>query len=273
MRSFSFISVTAPVSRQDFEAAETHYLAVAQLLPDNPAALNNVAWVMNRLKKPGAVTVCGKGCRDAPSGPGFLDTLADRGRPGRLEQGRGTRGEGAGSCSRSPRISPQPGQTLSAQGRQGAREGRTSVASGLGDGSGDKLRLRACCGRSETRSDRNWVVGSLYIFSLPRPAFLKKCCNIKDLKRWHPLCLHRCARDPVCSLRSLEHVIILASAVSGSQPARRGRISSPSTSTRTTLGIVGSIGTVTGHRTSTTTATITFQANSGYRFVDGVPRR
>jgi len=35
------------------------------------------------------------------------------------------------------------------------------------------------------------------------------------------------------------------------------------------LGIVGSIGTVTVDRTSTTTATITFQANSGYRFVDG----
>jgi putative PEP-CTERM system TPR-repeat lipoprotein len=64
------------VGRQDFEAAETHYLAALQLLPDNPAALNNVAWVMNRLKKPGAITYAEKAVAMRPREPAFLDTLA-----------------------------------------------------------------------------------------------------------------------------------------------------------------------------------------------------
>jgi Flp pilus assembly protein TadD len=57
------ISVDVAVARQDFEAAKGHYLAVVQLQPENPIGLNNLAWVMNRLKEPGAITYARGGLR------------------------------------------------------------------------------------------------------------------------------------------------------------------------------------------------------------------
>jgi Putative Zn-dependent protease, contains TPR repeats len=64
------------VSRQEFEKAEAQYLAVVQLQPDHPAGLNNLAWVMNRLKKPGAINYAEKAVAMRPQEPAFLDTLA-----------------------------------------------------------------------------------------------------------------------------------------------------------------------------------------------------
>jgi putative PEP-CTERM system TPR-repeat lipoprotein len=64
------------VARQEFEKAEAHYLAAVQLLPDSPVGLNNLAWVMNRLKKPGAITYAEKAVALRPQEAAFLDTLA-----------------------------------------------------------------------------------------------------------------------------------------------------------------------------------------------------
>jgi len=64
------------VARQDYEAAQTHYLSVVQLQPDDPVGLNNLAWVMHRLKKPGAMAYAEKAVALRPQHPTFLDTLA-----------------------------------------------------------------------------------------------------------------------------------------------------------------------------------------------------
>ena len=64
------------MNRQNLEAAEAHYLAVVQLVPDNPMGLNNLAWVMNSLKKPGAITYAEKAVAINPENPAYLDTLA-----------------------------------------------------------------------------------------------------------------------------------------------------------------------------------------------------
>jgi len=64
------------VNRQDYEVAEAHYLAIVRLQPDNAVALNNLAWVTNKLKKPGASAYAEKAIALRPQEPAFIDTLA-----------------------------------------------------------------------------------------------------------------------------------------------------------------------------------------------------
>ena len=64
------------VSKGDFARAETEYLAVLKLQPDSPIALNNVAWVTDRLKKPGATAYAERANALKPDQPAFMDTLA-----------------------------------------------------------------------------------------------------------------------------------------------------------------------------------------------------
>lgn len=60
----------------DYAGAEAQYRAVVDLEPDNPIGLNNLAWVTNRLKKPGALPMAEKANALLPNHPAFLDTLA-----------------------------------------------------------------------------------------------------------------------------------------------------------------------------------------------------
>jgi putative PEP-CTERM system TPR-repeat lipoprotein len=64
------------VNRRDYEVAEAHYLAIVRLQPDNAVALNNLAWVTNKLKKPGASAYAEKAISLRPQEPAFIDTLA-----------------------------------------------------------------------------------------------------------------------------------------------------------------------------------------------------
>ncbi|PYI87186.1 MAG: hypothetical protein DME26_06960 [Verrucomicrobia bacterium] len=64
------------LSQGKFAAAESHYLAVVGLQPDNPVALNNLAWVTQRLSKPGALAYAEKATALQPNQPAFMDTLA-----------------------------------------------------------------------------------------------------------------------------------------------------------------------------------------------------
>ena len=64
------------VNRQDYEVAETHYLAIVRAQPEDAVALNNLAWVTNKLKKPGALGYAEKAISLRPQEPAFIDTLA-----------------------------------------------------------------------------------------------------------------------------------------------------------------------------------------------------
>jgi len=66
----------AAVARGDLVTAEARYLAFAQLQPDSAIAFNNLAWVMNRLRKPGAIAYAEKADALQPNQPDILDTLA-----------------------------------------------------------------------------------------------------------------------------------------------------------------------------------------------------
>jgi cellulose synthase operon protein C len=64
------------ISRLDFTRAEAEYLAVLKLQPDSAIALNNLAWITNRLKKPGAMAYAEQANALQPGEPAFMDTLA-----------------------------------------------------------------------------------------------------------------------------------------------------------------------------------------------------
>lgn len=65
------------LNRSDTEVAEKRYEAVIKLQPDNAMALNNLAWLQNRAKKPGALDYALRAVKLAPKEPAFLDTLAE----------------------------------------------------------------------------------------------------------------------------------------------------------------------------------------------------
>ena len=63
-------------SQLEYAKAESHYLVVIQLQPDNAVVFNNLAWVTARLKKPDALAHAEKANALRPDQPAFMDTMA-----------------------------------------------------------------------------------------------------------------------------------------------------------------------------------------------------
>ena len=64
------------LARGDQVSAERWYRAVLDKNPDNPIALNNIAWLMVAQHKPGALALAEKAVSLSPDQPQLLDTLA-----------------------------------------------------------------------------------------------------------------------------------------------------------------------------------------------------
>ena len=64
------------LGRNDLAGAEALYRTVIQLVPAHAMAMNNVAWIMTKQGKPGAVELATKANELAPNRPALLDTLA-----------------------------------------------------------------------------------------------------------------------------------------------------------------------------------------------------
>lgn len=65
------------LARGEYESAQKWYEAVLRLKPENSAALNNLAWLLNKKKSPTALTIALKANALAPKQSAYLDTLAD----------------------------------------------------------------------------------------------------------------------------------------------------------------------------------------------------
>jgi Flp pilus assembly protein TadD len=64
------------MAKKDYSAALEQYQAVVALQPQDPATLNNMAWNMVQLNKPGAVELAQKANALLPNKPALMDTLA-----------------------------------------------------------------------------------------------------------------------------------------------------------------------------------------------------
>ncbi|MGH8679905.1 MAG: XrtA/PEP-CTERM system TPR-repeat protein PrsT [Burkholderiales bacterium] len=61
--------------RKDYKAAARTYREIVALQPENPVALNNLAWTLSQLKDPAALEYAEKAYARAPSSPAVADTL------------------------------------------------------------------------------------------------------------------------------------------------------------------------------------------------------
>ncbi len=64
------------LAENDLPRAERRYRAVLEVMPDHALAMNNVAWLMARLGKPGALPLAEKANQLMPNRAALLDTLA-----------------------------------------------------------------------------------------------------------------------------------------------------------------------------------------------------
>jgi putative PEP-CTERM system TPR-repeat lipoprotein len=67
---------TEAAKANDLAAAEGHFRTVLASQPENPSALNNLAWITSQLGKPGALEMAQRAQKLAPEDPAVLDTLA-----------------------------------------------------------------------------------------------------------------------------------------------------------------------------------------------------
>jgi len=73
---FSYYLGDLAMSRADFSTGEKHYRAVLDVQPRNALALNNVAWLMAKQGKAGAVPLAEQANQILPNRPQLMDTLA-----------------------------------------------------------------------------------------------------------------------------------------------------------------------------------------------------
>ena len=64
------------LEKKDHATAEKYFREVLRLQPANAQAMNNLAWTMAVLRKPGAADLAKKATALVPDAPDFLDTLA-----------------------------------------------------------------------------------------------------------------------------------------------------------------------------------------------------
>ena len=74
-QAFRLYLAESAVARKDYPVAIRHYRVLLEGQPNNPALMNNLAWVLGQNKDPKAVELAEKAYQLAPDQPGVVDTL------------------------------------------------------------------------------------------------------------------------------------------------------------------------------------------------------
>lgn len=74
--AFLFYLASGDLSRGNLKSAEAQYRKVLALEPTNASSMNNLAWLLVRQGKPGAVQMAEQAVQLMPGNAGFMDTLA-----------------------------------------------------------------------------------------------------------------------------------------------------------------------------------------------------
>lgn len=75
--AFHFYLGDQAMARKDYDRAEQAYRKVIAAEPKHPVALNNLAWLLYRAGKPGALDAAERALALAPNTPAFIDTVAE----------------------------------------------------------------------------------------------------------------------------------------------------------------------------------------------------
>jgi len=75
--AFTYYLGDTALAQKNYELAEEYYREVLKIQPNNAAAMNNVAWLLNRNKKPEALEYAQKAVQLQPKQAALQDTLAE----------------------------------------------------------------------------------------------------------------------------------------------------------------------------------------------------
>lgn len=75
--AFTYYLGDTALAQKNYDAAEEYYRTVLKIQPSNAAAMNNVAWLLSRSKKPGALDYAQKAVQLQPKQAALQDTLAE----------------------------------------------------------------------------------------------------------------------------------------------------------------------------------------------------
>lgn len=127
---------TQALQRGDFAAAERQYQRVLELKPDDPVALNNVAWSMLQLGRPEpAVPLARRANEVLPNQPALQNTLATALKAtGNLREAADWQRRSVASSNGEPRYRLQLAEMLLALNERGPAREELRVLEALGDG-------------------------------------------------------------------------------------------------------------------------------------------
>lgn len=74
--TIEYMMAVRDIARKDLGSAQTRLLRVVETHPTNASALNNLAWVLAKQRKPGAVEYARRAVSVQPDQPDLMDTLA-----------------------------------------------------------------------------------------------------------------------------------------------------------------------------------------------------
>jgi len=121
-------------ANKDYAGAAKHYRVLLDAQPNNPALLNNMAWVAGQMKDPKAIEYAEKANKLAPNQAALMDTL------GVLLVDKGDKARGLELLKQALSLAPEAGQirlnyakSLIKAGQQSEARSELEQLAGLGD--------------------------------------------------------------------------------------------------------------------------------------------
>ncbi|MEO7010533.1 MAG: XrtA/PEP-CTERM system TPR-repeat protein PrsT [Caldimonas sp.] len=135
--AFRFHLGDLATQKQEYGAAEAHYRAVLVSQPANALAMNNIAWLMHKQSKPGALQMAQRANSLMPHRAPLLGTLAEiQASSGQLSDAVATQKQAIASARQDPRLKLVLARYLIKAGQRDEARDQLQALQRLGDGFG-----------------------------------------------------------------------------------------------------------------------------------------
>ena len=132
--AFRFYLGDVATRKRDFAAAETHYRAVLSMQASNALAMNNIAWLMHKQAKPGALEMAEKANALLPNRAPILDTMASiQATSGKLPDAVTTQRKAVASAPNDPKLKLSLARYLIQAGKKSEARDELDALARLGD--------------------------------------------------------------------------------------------------------------------------------------------